>query len=89
MKITPEVIAAYKELVLNPQKNGLPIDSLTDCFEKSDTVTAKHLLAESYINHINKPLPKIILYIIMDDVFGQCDGKDENKDLGYHLKFTK
>ena len=87
--LTPEVIDAYKELLLHPKENGLDFDSITDCFEKSGIVTAKHILSESYIKYIGRPIHKLVMYIIMDQVFGNCDGKDEKGDLGYHLKFTK
>ncbi len=88
-ELNPETISAYKELITNPKKHGLKIDVITDCFEKSEIVTAKHELAEAYINHIGKPLPKVILYIIMDDIFGQSDVQDKKGNLGYHLKFIK
>lgn len=89
IQLTPETVDAYKTLITKPKENGLQFDAITDCFEKSETVTAKHILAEAYIIHIDKPLPKVILYIIMDDLFGQCNGKDENGCLGYYLRFSK
>lgn len=86
--LNPETIDAYKTLITKPKENGLPFDAITECFDKSETVTAKHILAKQYIDYIGKPLPKVILYIIMDDLFGQCTGKDKNGDLGYKLKFN-
>lgn len=88
MKINPETINAYTELLLNPSKHGLDFIPLTDCFKKSDTVTAKHVLAKQFIEYLGKPLPKVVLYIIMDNVFGQCDGKDPEGHLGYYLEFN-
>jgi len=88
IQLTPETINAYKLCITDPKYQGLPFDAITNCFIKSGNVTAKHELAEAYINHINRPLPKVILYIIMDEIYGQCDGKDEKGNLGYHLKFN-
>lgn len=87
IQLTPEVINAYKTLITNPKEHGLEFKPLTECFEKSDLVTPKHILAKEYLDYIQKPLPKVILYIIMDEVFGICDGKAESGDLGYHLIF--
>ncbi|KKN15085.1 hypothetical protein LCGC14_0989600 [marine sediment metagenome] len=87
MNLNPETIGAYKELLLNPSKHKLDFKPITECFEKSDDVTAKHILAKEFIDYLNKPLPKVILYIVMNQVFGQCDGKDSSGNLGYHLKF--
>ncbi len=89
LQLTPEVIDAYKTLITDPKKHDMDFDAITECFEKSETVTAKHELADAYINHINKPLPKLILYIIMDDIFGQCNGRDKKGNAGYFLKFNK
>lgn len=88
MELNPQTVDAYKTLITNPKENNLPFDSITDCFDKSKDVTAKHILAKQYIDYIDKPLPKVILYIIMDQIFGQCNGKDANGDLGYYLKFN-
>lgn len=82
-----EVIEAYKTLLTQPGANGLSFKPITECFEKSETVTAKHILAKQFLTYLDKPLPKVILYIVMDQIFGLCDGKDSNGYLGYHLKF--
>jgi hypothetical protein len=87
MILNVETIDAYQELLTNPAKNKLHFKPIKECFEKSEIVTAKHTLAEQFIEYVEKPLPKLILYIIMDQVFGLCDGKDEDGNLGYHLKF--
>jgi len=72
IQLTPETISAYKTVITNPKEHGLSFNAITDFFEQSETVTAKHELADAYIKHINKPLPKVILYII--------------RNLGYYLK---
>lgn len=86
--LNQETVEAYAQLVTDPAAYNLPFRSIKECFEKSDTVTAKHLLAGDYIRNEAKLLPKIMCYIIMDNIFGQCDGKDADGYLGYHLKFV-
>ncbi len=88
MQLTPEVVAMYKDFLVNPAKHKLDYKPISECFEKSETVTAKHILWHEYIAYLQRPLHKVIGYIIMDEVFGQCDGKDEKGSLGYHLKFV-
>lgn len=85
MNLTPQTIAVYQELITNPVKYGFEFTPITDFFEKSDIITAKHVLAESYILHVRERLPKLILYIIMDNIYGQCNGKDAKGNLGYYL----
>ena len=88
MILNEQTIGAYKELLTNPFKHGLTFKPITECFEKSEKVTAKHILAKEFTDYLDKPLPKVIFYIVMNQLFGQCDGKDENGNLGYHLRFT-
>jgi hypothetical protein len=86
MVLNQETVAAYKTLITEPAKHGLiDIIPVTEFFEKSEKVTAKHILAKAYMDHVARDLPKVILYIIMDEIFGICDGKDEDGLLGYHL----
>lgn len=89
IELNTESVAAYKEALTNPSKHGLPIRATQDCFIKSETVTAKHILAKQYMDECNGNLPKIFCYIVMDQVFGQCNGKDKDGLLGYHLKFVE
>lgn len=86
MNLTPALVASFKEAILDPSAHDLPFKPLKEYFQKSETVTAKHILAQEYMKIVN--IPKIVLYIIMDEEFGQCDGKDEKGALGYHLVFT-
>lgn len=55
-----------------------------EAFKKSDKVTANHTLFAQYKEHyqVNN---KLQFYISMIDAFGNCNGKDENNNLGYHL----
>lgn len=88
MTLTPEVVSAYKELITNPKKHGLELTAITDFFIENDKVTAKHILAKAYADHIQKPLPKVIIYIIMDEIYGQCSEKADDGNLGYKLTFN-
>lgn len=86
MEINTGTIAAYKELITKPAAHGFDFKPLSECLVKSETVTAKHILFQNYIDLIKKPLPKIFFYIILEEIFGQPTGKDDRGDLGYHLK---
>lgn len=88
MHLTPEAVSAYKELITEPNKHSLELTAITDFFIESDKVTAKHILAKAYTDHIQKPLPKVILYIIMDEIYGQCFEKGDDGNLGYRLTFN-
>lgn len=86
--IDEETIAAYRTILQNPSQyhadfNFIP---LSDFFIPSETITAQHILAQQYISHINLCLPKLILYIIMNELFGNPNGKDADGNLGYYLK---
>lgn len=86
--LTPETVKMYKDILTEPEKNKLPYKPITDCFKKSETVTAQHVLFNEYIAYIeNRPLPKVIFYIIMQEIFGNCNGKDESGCAGWFLKF--
>jgi hypothetical protein len=92
--LNEESIAAYKELMTNPTVHGLDMKPLKDCFRETENVTPKHILYEQYIELIQKPLPKVMFYIIMDEVYGNLIGKEvlENGKhgcLGYKLEIIK
>ena len=90
MILNPEAVAAYKEVITNPSKHGLDIDPLEECFSESEEVTACHIMYQQYKKYIgNRPLPKVIFYIILEEIYGRCNGQDEKGNNGYHLKFTK
>lgn len=87
MNLTPESVNAYKELMTNPASHGLSFKPLAECFEECKKVTPKHILYENYLEYLQKPLPKVIFYIIMDELYEHLISKDENTGyLGYRLK---
>lgn len=86
--ISPGLVNAYQQILENPVKNGFDFKSIKEYFQPCEEVTAKHILAESYIKYLDKPLKKVILYIIMDNVFGQAQFKDSKGNLGYKLKIA-
>lgn len=88
LTLSNETIDAYKTILSNPLEHGFSFKPLKECFEKSEKVTAKHILFEQLIELIKVPLPKIIFYIIMDEMFGFGNDKDENGFLGYSLKIA-
>lgn len=85
MILSPELVAAYTKLIKSPKENGLDFPSLDEILEKSDDVIAKHLVFERYADIIKKPLPKVIFYIICDELFTQKIGADGH--IGYFVKF--
>lgn len=85
MEINEQSIAAYKEVMTDPAKHGIDIRPLAECFEDSDLATPKHILYKEYIEYINKPLPKVFFYLVMDSLY--AIGKAPDGCLGYFLKF--
>jgi hypothetical protein len=84
--LTPELIATYRELMTNPKGNGLDFPALSEVFEKTEEATAKHVLHQQYIDLIQKPLPKLFFYIIMDELYPQA--KAESGHLGYCVRIA-
>lgn len=92
MLINTESINAFQTLVTDPKKYNLKFRPITDCFEKAEQVTAKHILAKQYMvymTYMGADMPKLVCYIVMDNIFGLCDGTDTEGLLGYHLKFKQ
>ena len=88
MEINEGTIDAFHTLLTKPGDHGLDFTPLPDFFDKAETVTPKHILAKAYIDYMaasGRTLNKLVLYIVMDKVFGQCHAKASNGDLGYHL----
>lgn len=84
MTLSPEAVDAYKKLLTDPKENGLDFPPLKEVFEDAEVATPKHILFEQYIKIINKPLPKLMFYIIMDGMYKQAHAPDGN--LGYLIK---
>lgn len=93
MELSYDAINAYKELLTNPQKYGFDFKPIKECFEEVEEVTPKHILYEQYMEYLKKPLPKVVFYIIMDELFGDriaktsCTGLYKGY-LGYKLKLN-
>jgi len=90
-----ESVAAYKELMTNPESHGLTdMKPLKDCFVEVEQATPKHVLYNQYVELIGKPLPKVIFYIVMDEIYGKLIDYTFNAlgvhgDLGYKLSIVK
>jgi hypothetical protein len=89
VKLDPETVEAYRTILTRPKDQGLSFDPLTLYFDKSETVTAKYILAKQYTDYIDVKIPKLILDIVMEDQFGQYRGKDSNGNHGYSIKFNR
>lgn len=90
--LSPETVAVAKE-ILESGFDGRVLP-FKDCFEKSETVLAKHLLFEQYRDAARCPIPKVFVYIVMDEIFGPCTGYDDvstpgRRDAGYYLKLKE
>lgn len=65
---------------------------INQCFEKSDTIRAQHLLWDDFRKERtdvkDRGLYKIAFYIWLDEnELGAKYGKDENGNIGYGLKY--
>ena len=86
MELNENSIAAFKTILTNPLKYGFSFKSIIDCFDKTEEATPKHILYNQYVEYIQKPLPKIFFYIIMDEMYEQK--KAANNDMGYMVKLN-
>jgi len=79
MTLTPELIEhAKKEL------------QIEQYFQPSETCIPKHLLFKQFTEGTQwKGFPKIIFYILMDDLFASTISKAPCGNLGYSLKFKQ
>ena len=80
-----EYMDAHRTILSNPGQYNFPFKPFKDCFAQSDTVTAKHILAEQYIKYIDKPVIKLVVYVLMNEIFGEPFLKDSKGNLGYSL----
>lgn len=85
IELSPASVNAYKTIMEDPLGYGFDFRPLKDCFEPSEVATPKHILFKEYVEYIQKPLPKVMFYIIMDGLFPVA--KAPNGDFGYKLKF--
>lgn len=85
MELNKESVSAYRELLTNPKEHNLPFPSFRELFLHSDQAIAKHVVYEQYQKLIDKKIPKVIFYILLDEIFPQK--KDASGCLGYCLKF--
>jgi len=89
LTITPDVINSYKLLLTKPEEYGLDFPAITTCLIKSDVPTEKSELVKSYLTYINRSIPKVIMYIIIDQIFPENCGIYTNNRMCYYLKFIK
>jgi len=86
MNVTTELVSVYRDMLANPSKHNLPFQSFREIFLPSDDAIAKHEVHDTYQKIINREIPKIIFYIILDGIFPQKN--DEKGNLGYCVKFN-
>jgi hypothetical protein len=86
--LSSETVDAYKELMISPKTHGLEMPSLSECFEEADTATANHILFDEYIKRVQRPVPKIVFYILMNELYRPNLVKCADGNYGYKLKLT-
>lgn len=86
MNLTPETVSAYRDILANPTKHNLPFPSFRDLFLPSDYAIAKHIAHDKYEKIIDRNIPKVIFYILLDEIFPQK--KDSAGNLGWCFKFA-
>lgn len=92
ISINPRTIKLYTLMICEPNKFDIDILPLKDVLIKSDQLIPNDLLYKQYLDYIApRPLPKLIFYIIMRDVFGdpRVDSNSENKNAGYYLNLNE
>lgn len=74
--MTPESVALFRKFVEHPEEfDGCDYKPIRECFQKSDRCTPQHILFGEYIAYLKRPLPKVMFYIIMDEIFPELKGK--------------
>lgn len=79
-------IESYKEILKNPKAYNLNMKPFNEYFIESEIVTAQHILAESLMK-INTAIPKMVIYLLFVEFYGNAREVDTNGDLGYRLSF--
>lgn len=75
MQLNKDTINQYKDFLENPQKYNCNYKPIKECFAPSKYVTPQDKLYELYVAHIDKPLPKAVFYIIMQELYDEHRGK--------------
>lgn len=89
MELDPQTIEAYKECLNNPAKYNLKMQPFKDYFVQSENITALHVLAKDFQENVNRNVTKFIIYLLLQDHFGNPNGKDTEGFGGYNLAFSK
>lgn len=96
MTLSKEVLDLFRTMITDPEKKGIDIKPLKEVFVKSDTITPCSELYKQYLEYIDgRPLPKMIFYIIMREVYGNittsyldASGTVKHCDGGYYLRMN-
>jgi len=88
MELNEESVNAHFVLMTNPKEYNLPFRPFEECFEKSDEVTAQHILYRYYKTE-NPNCAKVFFYIILEKIYERAYLKDKDGYLGYPMKYKK
>lgn len=83
IQLNEHTVALAKEILMSGFKGKFP--PFDQCFKKSETITANHVLHEQYQKRTGHQIPKAFIYIVLEDIFGPMSGKDPDGNLGRHL----
>ena len=88
--LNSKVVDLYRDFLENPKKNGFEYKPLREVFKETDKYIPQDELYKKYLDYIKKPLPKVIFYIIMREMFeefGGCETDEKGKCMnwGYRL----
>lgn len=86
--LNEQTVSAYKELLQNPGGHGLPFRPIKECFKPSDVVTPKDVLFKEFVTEVPK-CPKVIFYIVMDELYPELIANAPAGQSGYKLEFIK
>lgn len=86
--LSPATVQAYKTLLTEPESNGLNFKPINEVLLPSEACTAQHILYKQFLDYLQKPLPKVIFYILMEEMFWQYAGHDERGLFGYKLEIN-
>jgi hypothetical protein len=86
--LNEQSVAAYKELLQNPGGHGLPFRPIKECFKPADVATPKDVLFNDFVTEVPS-CPKVIFYIIMDELYTNEIANAPDGKSGYKLQFIK
>lgn len=86
MILSPEAIAAFSKILHHPKDYDMSFRPFPEMWEPAETARANHLLFEDFQAEVPN-CPKLVFYIIMNEIHGLPCDKDEEGRLGYKIRY--